>query len=260
MRRDTTKASKSLKISTSSDEIMLPIYKGIPELFEYVIGLVEREPRHDIESIVTFHLLNKILNATEHAIIHYFAISLSEPFLQNSHRGSPYQKWALVTNENFQKVAQYVKSLKSFIDHFEYKKIMPQLDPSSTDIDIYKNAMFWLHRLDEYTCCEVSLDEPILTVSAINFDGWLDTTSGSFDSTSRRRLKQPPVVIQSAIPIADRSVLKNIQGAGIKQVEELRRLLTRLADWLEVNYSMSDITVVPAKNQFFYEHWMENRC
>jgi len=52
MRRDTAKASKSLIISISSDEIMLPIYKGIPELFEYVIGLVERRLERDAKSLV----------------------------------------------------------------------------------------------------------------------------------------------------------------------------------------------------------------
>lgn len=113
---------------------MQPIYKGIPELFEYVIGLEERRPKRDIESIIVFNLLRKILSATEHAIIHYFTLTLSEPFLQNSQHGSPYQKWALVTNENFQRVDQYVKSLKplSFLQKCFELGGNPRLGPVQT--------------------------------------------------------------------------------------------------------------------------------
>ena len=255
MRRDTAKASKSLKISISSDEIMLPIYKGIPELFEYVLGLVERRPKRDAESIVAFNLLREILKATEHAIIHYFALSLSEPFLQNSQDGPPYQKWARVTNENFQKIDQYVKTLQPIIQHL----LCPQT-VFEEHVDGFKKIDFLFCRLNrEYACCKVNLKEPFLTISAISFDWWLNTADGSVKPTPKGTGEYPPIAIKSVIPIADRSVLKNLQSAGINQVAELRRLLTRLAAWLDANYTLSDFTVVPAKNQFFYKHWMENR-
>lgn len=222
---------------------MQPMYKGIPELFEYVIGLVERRPQRDAESIVAFYILREILKATEHAIIYYFALTLCEPFLQNSQHGTPYQKWILVTNENFQKVDQHIKSLKPVIEHFIY----PQ-SALESHYDGFKKVIFMFCRLNnEYASCVTNQDEPFLTVSAISFDGWLDTASGILIPTPRRMREYPPTVIKSVIPIADRSVLKDLQSAGIKQVDELRQMLTRFANWLETNYSLSDFTVVPTQ-------------
>ena len=65
-------------------------YKGLPELFEYVIGLVERRQKREIQAIMAFHLLCEILNASEHAIFHYFVLTLNESFLQNPQHGPPY--------------------------------------------------------------------------------------------------------------------------------------------------------------------------
>ena len=112
----------------------------------------------------------------------------------------------------------------------------------------------------EYACCKVNQKKPLLTVSAISFDAWLDTASGNLKSTPRGLSEFPTVVIKSVIPIADRTVLKNIQCAGIQQVETLRRLLTSLAAWLEANYTLNDFILVPPKSLKFNEHWLENGC
>jgi len=42
-----------------------------------------------------------VLNHYKHAIEHYFPISLEEPRLQKSSLGSPFQKWAKFTNDDF---------------------------------------------------------------------------------------------------------------------------------------------------------------
>jgi hypothetical protein len=232
---------------------MQTIYEGMPELFKYIIGLVKRRPHRDAQSIVSFNLLREILLATEHAIVHYFALTLSEPFLQNSQHGSPYQKWAMVTNDNFQNVDNYVKALIPVIEHF----LCPQTIFENPDDD-FKTICVLLYRIkNEYTCCEVNQNEPLLTVSAIHLDDWLDTASGKYYPLPRRENKlNPEVVLKSVVPIADRSKLKKLQSTGIMQVEELRSLLLRFAAWLEANYSLSDFTVVPAKDLFVYKHWL----
>ena len=234
---------------------MQSIYKGLPELFEYVIGLVERRQKREIQAIMAFHLLSEILTASEYAIVHYFALTLNESFLQNSQHGSPYQKWALFTNENFSKVDQYLKLLTPIIEHF----LGPETVLNS-HVDGFKKILFLFYRLNnEYACCEVRLDEPLLTISAIGFDCWLDTAKGSLKPTPSGIREFPPIAIKSVISIADRSVLKNLQSEGLIRVEELRVLLMRFAAWLEANYVMSDITTVPSKRISFYEHWLENR-
>ena len=233
---------------------MQSIYKGLPELFEYVIGLVERRQKREIQAIMAFHLLCEILNASEHAIVHYFALTLNEPFLQNSQHGSPYQKWALITNENFSKVDQNVKLLTPIIEHF--------LGPETvldSHVDGFKKILFLFYRLNnEYSCCEVRLDEPLLTISAIGFDTWLDTANGSIKPTPSGIREFPPIAIKSVISIADRSVLKDLQSEGLIRVEELRALLAQFAARLVTNYSVRDIIIVPPKRISIYEHWLEN--
>lgn len=42
-----------------------------------------------------------VINHYRHALTHYLTKDLSAPFLQNSHLGTPYQKWARFTNDDF---------------------------------------------------------------------------------------------------------------------------------------------------------------
>ena len=239
-------------------EVKLPIYEGIPKLFDVVIDLVEHRPVRDIKSIVAFDLLNEIMAAAEHAIVHYFSLTLNEDFLQKSHLGAPYQKWASVTNENFQKVDQYLKSLIPIIELFEsecynYTTFLIEERPelkdylSSFNGAGYRNALTWLYSLKkEYACCIVNPDEPSLTLSAIKFDGWLDATSGRF--TSELRYEEPPVVIKSEIAITDRSILQDLQSIGSRRTQDLNSSVKLLATWLEANYTMSDIITINTKD------------
>ena len=230
---------------------MQPIFKGIPELFELVTHVVERRAHRDSLSIVAFRTLSKILECCEHAMIHYFTLTLNEPFLQNSHRGTPYQKWADGVNQDFQRVDQHVKSLAPTIEELSFDTY--DLNTGSFTVGEIKHAAMWLTRLNkEYECCVVNLGDPSMTLSAISFEKWLDPTGSpfTFDSDSGT----PPVAINSEISIDDRAVLTDIQHDGIIRVEELRSLLTHFAAWLDTNYTMSDITVVPPKKQISYTH------
>ena len=52
-----------------------------------------------------------VINHYHYALEHYLTVALDEPFLQNSSRGTPYQKWALVTNEDFETLSFAVHNL-----------------------------------------------------------------------------------------------------------------------------------------------------
>ena len=52
-----------------------------------------------------------VVNQYRHALDHYLPLSLHEPFLQNSSLGTPYQKWALFTNEDFDALSFAVHNL-----------------------------------------------------------------------------------------------------------------------------------------------------
>jgi hypothetical protein len=42
-----------------------------------------------------------VINHYRYALDHYLTVPLDAPFLQNSSLGTPYQKWAHFTNEDF---------------------------------------------------------------------------------------------------------------------------------------------------------------
>jgi hypothetical protein len=50
---------------------------------------------------VVYMMQVDVINHYRYALDHYFSLSLSESFLQNSSIGTPYQKWAYFTNEDF---------------------------------------------------------------------------------------------------------------------------------------------------------------
>lgn len=52
-----------------------------------------------------------VINHYRLALDHYLTVSLDAPFLQNSSLGSPYQKWAYVTNEDFEELSFAARNL-----------------------------------------------------------------------------------------------------------------------------------------------------
>ncbi len=52
-----------------------------------------------------------VINHYNHALDHYFTLTLSESFLQNSSLGTPYQKWAFFTNKNFSMLSFAIHNL-----------------------------------------------------------------------------------------------------------------------------------------------------
>ncbi len=87
------------------------MFDGLPALFRYSTDLIFLERCRGSLAVVIYHLLGDIINAVEHALVHYFPLTLEESFLQNSHIGSRYQKWAKFTNEDFQKCDRCLRQL-----------------------------------------------------------------------------------------------------------------------------------------------------
>jgi len=52
-----------------------------------------------------------VLNHYRYALTHYFTLTLSEPYLQNSSLGTPYQKWAFFVNKNFEMLSFTIHNL-----------------------------------------------------------------------------------------------------------------------------------------------------
>jgi len=214
---------------------MLPIYEGIPECFDYAVALVKRKPFRNSLGIVAYHLLAEVLDDANHALRHYLTLTLSEHYLQNSHHGSPYKKWAYVNNDNFGRLDKDIKMLIPVIEKI-HAEIMS--DPAKFSNDS-KGPYRWFHSVrEEYVSCLVNTDEPFLALSSINFKGWFN--GEKWDNPMP--LSEPPVVTNHSVPIANRLVLDEIQHTGLQRVEKMNASLTQLADWLQINYTMAGVT------------------
>lgn len=214
------------------------MYEGIPELFDFVIGLIEYKPVHDSWAIFAYHLLSELLKAAHHALVHYFTLTLNENFLQNSQIGTPYQKWAKFTNDDFQAVDKCLKALLPVINHMysEISCVDYSYGGGST-----RSEWKWMETLNKkYTCCQINRDKPSLTLSTINFDGWLEHSRKKFGKVYS--FKTAPVVIKTELHIADRSILIEQMKVGKARFNNMRDSLARLAKWLEVNYTMAEVT------------------
>jgi hypothetical protein len=60
---------------------------------------------------VVYMLQRDVINHYRHALMHYLTVDLSSPFLQNSSHGTPYQKWAKFTNEDFDRLFFSISNL-----------------------------------------------------------------------------------------------------------------------------------------------------
>jgi len=50
---------------------------------------------------VVYVMQRDVINHYRYALTHYLTVDLSAPFLQHSSLGTPYQKWAKFTNDDF---------------------------------------------------------------------------------------------------------------------------------------------------------------
>ena len=128
--------------------------EGLPSLFDFLISGVIRERHRCSLSVVIYHLLGDVANAAEYALTHYFPLTLTESFLQNSSLGTPYMKWAKCTNDDFQKLDNCIRRLvPAAWCWYEEAVCRPDYDRSAAP----KDAWRWFHTLKtEYAACAVN--------------------------------------------------------------------------------------------------------
>jgi hypothetical protein len=216
------------------------VFGGLPNLFDHVSGVATRMRQRGSLQVVVYHLLGDILNAAEYALTHYFPLTLAEPFLQNSSIGTPYQKWAKFTNEDFQKVDHCIRRLvPAAWECYEDAE-----EPSAST----KDAWHWFYSLlTAYNCCVVDPGMPALTLTMLHLDGWVDAVGGRFRNVVNRpdwerTEPPPPILTKSACDISDRQAIADLQRVGLTRLEEMRRLNARFAGWIRAHCTMEEMT------------------
>lgn len=74
-----------------------------------------------------------VLNHYRYALTHYFMLTLSEPYLQNSSLGTPYQKWAFFVNKNFDMLSFAVHNLLRYTSRLVHETQYPQVGRDSSE-------------------------------------------------------------------------------------------------------------------------------
>jgi hypothetical protein len=221
------------------------VLEGLPSLFDYLIGGVTRERHRCSLAVVMYHLLGDVVNAAEYALTHYFPLTLAESFLQNSSIGTPYEKWAKFTNDDFQKLDQCIRRVIPVAWNWYDEAVhRPARELSAAT----KDAWHWFYTVNtQYAACVVDPNVPKVAISALNIGGWVEPTASRFLNVCNRppwedREPPPPIVTKAIRDISDRSAVADLQRAGLARLEELSGLNFRFAGWLRTQCTMDEIT------------------
>jgi hypothetical protein len=80
--------------------------------------------------VAVYMMQRDVINHYRHAATHYFPISLTEPYLQDSSHGPPFTKWAKFTNEDFDLLSFTCINLMRYTSRLVYMTVYPGLEAS----------------------------------------------------------------------------------------------------------------------------------
>lgn len=176
-------------------------------IFEHVVNaFIDFEDALEVRPLpTTVYLMQRdVINHYRYALTHYFPISLSEPYLQNSSIGPPYEKWRKFTNEDFDLLAFTIHNLIRYTSRFIRETIGRGLEKQGRFHEI-KEVMG-----DRYTgpLCDIKYGKQWIGIQ-IGPDNSLELTPFGFPLDAQRK------------EIGDRSVLKELCAAGHAEIELL---------------------------------------
>jgi len=213
---------------------------GLDSVCDHFIGIAIRTRRPGSLAIVVHHLLGDLANAMEYALTHHFPLRLTEPFLQGSSFGTPYQKWAKFTHDNFHEVDRALQRLLPAV----WAAYEEASAPSESDLPYTTpEGWMWFANVHDYVCCAVDPDEPMLTLSAVHLKGWADPASGLFlGPRPEDHDWNAPIITRTRHDISDRTVITALQRTGLARLVDLRRQIDQFAEWLRTHATMEGIT------------------
>lgn len=221
-----------------------------------------------------------VVNFYRHALEHYLPLTLNEHFLQNSSLGTPYQKWARFTNDDFEELSFAINNLLTYTG---------RLIDRTTRV-AWRNSRFREEsksRLHIYTSavCEVSFrnkavgimvhEDHRLSITAIRTEPILERLGarstgertihyrliGNEDGTER---EQPieldeyreitATLVESTVDIRDRSQLAILKQQGLAEVADLEERTRTFAEICNAFYESRRVAE-PFGNNSYVPRW-----
>jgi hypothetical protein len=167
-----------------------------------------------------------VINHYDHALEHYLTTALDEPYLQGSSLGTPYQKWAYFTNEDFGILSFTIHNLLRYtsrlIHETEGLVLHGKLSSAHTERSLQSREKF----VEQAKSRSNSYTDPICELRHRNKSIGVmvhDDHRLSIAAVRTRRAKRPMETIQTeTIDIRDRSRLVTLRNRGRVEIAELR--------------------------------------
>lgn len=94
---------------------------------------------------VVYMMQRDVINHYRYALKHYLTVDLSSPFLQNSSLGTPYQKWAKFTNEDFDTLFFSISNLLRYTARLLHNVVeRPMTERHRSSKGVTANYIAWL--------------------------------------------------------------------------------------------------------------------
>ena len=235
--------------------------EGLPDLFEWTVGMVTNRRQHDSLQVVVFHLLGDLQNAAAVGLSQLFSHvkNMSRPTLQpfgspiswqNSAKTDDHERWVRHSNEDFERVDACVHRLMLALGLW-----CSQTADWRDENDFFSNwdAYFWLHAVKaEYVSCVVGTPWGSLTYASLDVAGFVDSVSWRFLpiwSPNRRQdeVERPAVVTKVVHELSDTAANFELQRLGFERLEKMRVCHDAFAAWLRANCTMEEVTAPHSK-------------
>jgi hypothetical protein len=176
-----------------------------------------------------------VINHYRHAIEHYLTVDLHAPFLQNSSLGTPFQKWAKVTNDDFMMLSFSIGSLLRYTSRFIDETLTMTMRekgefggmPAQAS-SFYISVLGNMQRMQEMI--GIRVQEPaLLTMFALSTDRQINN-NGVATFTEK-----------TEINIEDRRKLRNISAKGHAEVNRLVAINEEFGELCKTYYATNDV-------------------
>lgn len=219
-----------------------------------------------------FLMQQDVVNHYRYAVTHYLPLTLNEYFLQNSSIGTPYEKWAKFTNDDFQQLSFTVTNLIRYtvrlihesesiamVAEHRYEEasarsnayISPlvEIDHRGSQIGIYVNPDQSL----SVTPFSTKTSYPGHFGMRSEADGkteWWHTTTHSDGIEVKRFITKAEyqeltrTLYERVEDLQDRSVLEHLKSDGLKECDELTALTEQFAALCSSYYDEHKVATV----------------
>jgi len=103
-----------------------------------------------------YRVLHNFKNSVRLVLIHYLGVAMESHFLQNSHYGTPLQKWRIIVNEDLDKATESAKILMNQLERLGHYTDDEDYNYKSTVSDFWPNAkQYYAYFNQHYSCGKV---------------------------------------------------------------------------------------------------------